>query len=269
MPTTTSADGTTIAYSRTGEGPPIVLVDGAFGHRSFGPNEALVPLLAPHFEVVTYDRRGRGGSGDTAPFALDREIEDLRAVLDVVGGSAYVYGISSGAALCLRALAMGLPITRLALFEPPISLDEARPAVPAGTMDAMRDLLARDDRGRAVKMFLRDCAEVPAPVLLFMPLLPPWRSMKAVAPTVLHDLELIDDPAALLPERWGATGTPVLVTGGTKSPEWMRSTVAAVAGRIPSAELTMLPGQMHIVKPGAIGPVLVEFFTRKDASLAE
>src|SRR5262249_29137018 len=114
-----SKDGTTIAFDQLGKGPAIILVDGALCSRSFGPMPKLAPLLAQRFTVFTYDRRGRGDSGDTASYRVEREIEDIDALIAEAGGSAYVFGISSGAALVLRAAASGLAIEKLALYEPP------------------------------------------------------------------------------------------------------------------------------------------------------
>ena len=192
MKTVTSSDGTAIAYDQTGNGPPIVLVDGALNTRAFGLNGPLVPILADRFTVVTYDRRGRGDSGDTQPYAVQREIEDLAAVIDVVGGPAYVYGISSGAGLALEAAsAVPTKVAKLALYEPSFVVDGTRPPVPADAIQQVTDLLARNRRGAAVKLFLREDAQVPAMGVALMPLMPAWGKLKALVHTLPYDLTIM------------------------------------------------------------------------------
>ncbi|MEO8425181.1 MAG: alpha/beta hydrolase, partial [Actinomycetota bacterium] len=155
MNTVTSKDGTTIAFDRYGEGPAIVPVGGAFQHRAIDPSTAhLAELLAPQFTVYHYDRRGRGGSGDTAPYAVEREIEDIDALIQEAGGSAFAFGMSSGAVLALEAAAHGLAITKLALYEPPFFVDDSRPPLPADYLERLTDLLANDRRGDAVELFM-------------------------------------------------------------------------------------------------------------------
>ncbi|MCT2586795.1 alpha/beta fold hydrolase [Actinophytocola gossypii] len=257
-----SADGTPIAYSRTGSGPAIVLVDGAFGHRSFGPNESLVPLLAPHFTVYTYDRRGRGDSGDTQPYAVQREIEDVRAVIEAAGGSAFLYGISSGAVLAIEAAAAGLPVTRLAVFEPPFVVDDNRAPLSADYAEQVAALTAADDRGALVKLFMTKAAGVPAFGVFMMRLMPVWKALKGLAHTVQYETAVLGDGQSgrpLAPGRWDVAA-PTLVVGGTKSPLWMKNSVESVATVLPNARLHMLPGQNHIVKAAALAPVLIDFF---------
>ena len=175
MKTVTSKDGTTIVYDQTGDGPPLILVDGALNSRGFGLNGPLAAVLADRFTVVTYDRRGRGDSGDTLPYAAQREIEDLEAVIDASGGPAYVYGISSGAVLALEtACAVPAKVARLALYEAPFVVDDSRPPVPADAIAQITDLLARGRRGAAVRLFLREYSQVPAAFVALMPLMPAW-----------------------------------------------------------------------------------------------
>ena len=130
MGTLHSSDGTPIAYETAGDGPPVILVDGALCYRASGPSAPLAALLAEHFTVFTYDRRGRGESGDTAPYAVEREVEDIAALIDEAGGSACVYGISSGAALALEAANRGLGIERLVVYEAPFIVDDSRAPLP-------------------------------------------------------------------------------------------------------------------------------------------
>ncbi|MDX6741588.1 alpha/beta fold hydrolase [Actinocorallia sp. A-T 12471] len=259
--TAVSADGTVIAYEKVGQGPPVVLVGGAFNTRDFGPNAELAPLLAEHFTVVNYDRRGRGGSGDTAPYSVAKEIEDLAAVIDTVGGSAAVYGISSGAALALEAARAGLPITRLALFEAPFVVDGTRPPIPdyAAEIDA---LIAQGRASQAIKLFMRQGVLVPGFVVAMMPLMPAWKHMKSLIHTLPYDVAVLGDTGRGLPlpaERYADVTLPTLVVSGGKSPEWSRNAMAHLAGILPSARLETLPGQTHIVKAKALGPVLIDF----------
>jgi len=266
MKTVTSKDGTTIAYDQAGTGPLLVLVDGALNSRSFGLNGPLAPILADRFTVVTYDRRGRGDSGDTPPYAVQREIEDLAAVIDVVGGPAYVYGISSGAGLALEAAsAVPTKVAKLALYEPSFVVDNTRPPVPADAVEQVTGLLARNRRGAAVKLFLREDAQVPAMVVAVMPLMPAWGKLKAAAHTLPYDLTIMDGRQQGRPlpvGQWASLTAPTLVMAGGKSPAWLQNAALAVAQALPGATHQTLPGQTHIVKPGPLAPVLAEFFTR-------
>ena len=266
MKTVTSKDGTTIAYDQAGTGPLLVLVDGALNSRSFGLNGPLAPILADRFTVVTYDRRGRGDSGDTPPYAVQREIEDLAAVIDVVGGPAYVYGISSGAGLALEAAsAVPTKVAKLALYEPSFVVDNTRPPVPADAIQQVTGLLARNRRGAAVKLFLREDAQVPAMVVAVMPLMPAWGKLKAAAHTLPYDLTIMDGRQQGRPlpvGQWASLTAPTLVMAGGKSPAWLQNAALAVAQALPGATHQTLPGQTHIVKPGPLAPVLAEFFTR-------
>src|SRR6516225_2294013 len=192
MKTVTSKDGTSIAYDQAGTGPLLVLVDGALNSRAFGLNGPLAPILAGRFTVVTYDRRGRGSSGDTPPYAVQREIEDLAAIIDAAGGPAYVYGISSGAGLALEtACAVPAKVAKLALYEPPFVVDNSRPPVPADAVQQVTGLLARGRRGAAVKLFLREDAQVPAMGVALMPLMPAWGKLKALVHTLPYDLTIM------------------------------------------------------------------------------
>ncbi|MGH3372443.1 MAG: alpha/beta fold hydrolase, partial [Nocardioidaceae bacterium] len=184
-----SADGTAIAYDRTGQGPAVVLVDGALCSRAQGPMPELAPLLAPYFTVYTYDRRGRNESGDTAPYAVDREVEDLAAVIAEAGGSASVYGTSSGAALALTATAKGLPIDRLVAFEAPFVVDDTRKPYPSD----WGAQLAAATPGDAVKYFMSKCIGLPGFVVALMRLMPAWKGMTAVAHTLPYDAALLGD----------------------------------------------------------------------------
>ena len=254
----TSKDGTTIGVSRMGSGPAVVLVDGALCSRQFGPLGPLAAELATGFTVYTYDRRGRGESGSTGPYAVEREIEDLAAVIAATGGPAYVCGVSSGAALSLDAAARGLPIRKLVLYEAPFIVDDTRPPITAADSTAMDAFVAAGKHGKAVAHFLR-MVGVPRIGVFMMRLLPVWSKLKAVAPTLPHDLAIVTPfqggrplPAA----RWTSVTAPTLVIAGGKSPAWMQHAQAALAAAVPGARLQTLPGQTHMVKAKIVAPVL-------------
>lgn len=173
-----SRDGTTIAYERSGSGPALVLVDGAMCQREMGPARPLAKLLAEHYTVYVYDRRGRGDSGDTAPYAAQREVEDLEAVINEAGGSAYVFGQSSGAALSLEAAHQGVSIRKLAVFEPPFIVDDSREPVPHDYIAQLEAMLAADRPGDAVKSFMKQVG-VPGIMIALMRLMPGGRSSPA------------------------------------------------------------------------------------------
>jgi pimeloyl-ACP methyl ester carboxylesterase len=264
MDKVTSRDGTTIAFDRSGDGAPLILVDGALCYRASGPNGPLAERLAPHFTVYTYDRRGRGDSGETAPYAVEREVEDIEALIDHAGGAAFVYGISSGAALALEAAGRGLPIEKLALYEAPFVVDDSRPPVPSGYPGQLAELIASDRRGEAVRLFMTEGARIPAVFAAMMRFMPAWPKLKAVAHTLPYDTAVMGEGQSGKPlpaRRWDAVKAPTLVIGGGKSPAWMRHGVAELAGVLPNARHRTLDGQTHLVKPKALAPVLVEFFT--------
>jgi pimeloyl-ACP methyl ester carboxylesterase len=265
--TTTSRDGTPIAYEQLGAGEPVVLVDGAFCHRAFGPAAELAALLAKRFRVYHYDRRGRGDSGDTAPYAIEREIEDLEALIAAAGGSAFVYGISSGAALALRAAASGMPIRKLALYEAPFVVDDSRPAIPADYGERIKQALAENRRGDAIKLFMREAVGLPAPFVWLMRMMPAWSQLKAAAPTLVNDYAILGDSGAGKPlpselqQTMAAIAMPTLVMGGAKSPAWLQRAVETVADGISGSILLMLKGQTHQVSAKVLAPVLEAFFS--------
>jgi len=259
MGTVRSKDGTAIAFDRVGSGEAVILVDGALCSRSFGPLPKLAPLLAGHFTVFHYDRRGRNESGDTAPYAVEREVEDLEAVIAEAGGAACVFGISSGAALAPEAAARGANIKRLALYEPPyVAVSSAR-NVPSDSAAQLRRLIALGRRGDAVKFFLVDMVGMPAIFAYIMRVLPVWGKLKGVAHTLPYDAAVLGD-FSLPRERAGSVAVPTLAIGGEKSPVELRSAVSAVAQAVAGAELRMLKGQTHNVSVKALAPVLAEFF---------
>jgi pimeloyl-ACP methyl ester carboxylesterase len=257
-----SKDGTAIAFDRTGEGPPIILVDGALCSRSFGPTPKLAPLLSKHFTVFTYDRRGRGDSGDTAPYSKEREVEDIDALIGQAGGSAFVMGISSGAALALLAATSSLNITKLALYEPPFMVSNEGRKPPADHEARLRELIHGDRRGGAVRFFMKDVVGMPAVFVAAMRLMfPIWSKLEAVAHTLPYDAAVMGD-YALPTERIASITIPLLVMDGEKSDVRLRHSVRAVADTLPNAERQTLKGQTHNVSAAALAPVLVKFFFR-------
>jgi pimeloyl-ACP methyl ester carboxylesterase len=262
MKTVCSKDGTRIAFDQTGQGPPLILVDGALCYRANGPMAPLAKLLAPRFTVFTYDRRGRGDSGDTKPYAVAREVEDIEAVLNVAGGSAFVYGTSSGAALALEAAARLESIRRLALYEAPFIVDNSHPPQPSDLRGRMSALIDADRRGDAVKLFMKTVG-VPGVFIALMRLMPVWSKLTDVAHTLPYDFAILEDnwqgrplPAA----RWASARMPALVAAGGKSPPWMQNAMRSLAGVLPNARHRTLDRQNHMIKPQVLAPVLEEFF---------
>ncbi len=255
-----SRDGTTIGFSRSGDGPSVILVSGAFADRS-QLNE-LAALLAARFTVLNYDRRGRGESGDTPPYAVDREIEDLDALITAGGGVASVFGGSSGAALALEAAAAGLEIERLALYEPPYVVDDSRPPVAADIAAQLDELVSAGRRGDAAQLFMTEGALVPADVVAGMRNAPFWPATEAVAHTLPYDALVMGRGNALPAERLGTVMTPTLVIDGGASPAWIHNAAQAVSAVVPNATRATLPDQMHDVAQGLLAPVVAEFLAR-------
>jgi len=257
-----SKDGTSIAFDQTGHGPPVILVDGALCYRANGPMAPLGQLLAPSFTVYTYDRRGRGDSSDTRPYAVEREVEDIEALLQEAGGSAFVYGTSSGAALALEAGTRLEGIRKLALYEAPFIVDNSRPPQAADLNERMSGLIASDRRGDAVKLFMNTVG-VPAFFIAMMRVMPVWPKLTAVAHTLPYDFAILDGNwygQPLPATRWTAAKMPTLVSAGGKSPAWMQNAMRALAGVLPNAQHRTLERQTHMVKPQVLAPVLEEFF---------
>ena len=274
MPTVISPDGTSIAYDQAGAGPAVILVDGALCFRAFGPLgalAALAALLAPHCTVLTYDRRGRGESGDTPPYAVEREVEDLDALLTAAGGAAGVYGISSGAFLALDA-ARRLPgkVTRLALYEPPASLDAAGIQRFQDYRTELDALLAAGRRGDAVSLFMRlvgaglagDESSAPPDAGARLRQTPVWPIFESVAPTLAYDATTMGD-SAVPTEQAAALTIPLLALAGGASPAWMQQAARTLADAAPQGRYGVLEGQTHEVAAAALAPALREFFTAR------
>ncbi len=268
MEKATSKDGTSIAFDKSGHGPAVILVAGAFGYRGFGPMVGLPHLLSSNFTVVLHDRRGRGDSGDTPPFEKKREIEDIQALIDALGSSAYLYGISSGAAIAAEAASVlgKLKVTKLAMYEPSYILDNSHAPIPPKYMDQLRTMLSEERRGDMVALFMTGAVGMPAEMVEGMKQAPFWRTMEQVAHTLLYDAAFMVDNQRAKPmtddlrRTLEAIKVPTLVIDGGATYPFLNNTADIVAKTIVGAKRRTIEGQQHDVAPDAIAPVLVEFF---------
>jgi pimeloyl-ACP methyl ester carboxylesterase len=270
MQTMTSKDGSRIAYDRLGSGPTVILVGGALSYRKFKKMEQLAELLAQRCTVINYDRRGRGDSTEVKPFALEREIEDIAALIEAEGGSASLWGWSSGGALALRAAGTQIGVERVSVYEVPfmVTPEAKRPTPDYG--ERLDQLVADGDRSGAVKHFMRNSIGIPAPVVALMRLMPMWRALKATAHTLPYDWAALGKHnmygAPLNAEEWASVTAPTLVVSGAKSPAVLREGSRALAEVLPNAELRELEGVSHNVKMNVLAPVLADFFAGRRTS---
>ncbi|MGQ0574721.1 MAG: alpha/beta fold hydrolase [Pseudonocardia sp.] len=258
METVTSADGTRIACDRTGTGPPLVLVHAAGQFRGFSSFDGLVDLLAPHFTVHHYDRRGRGDSTDTPPYAVEREVEDLAAVIDAAGGSAFVHAFSSGGLVALHAAAGGVEIERMSLLEPPVDAGQDRGADAAHLAD-LRTLVAAGDRAAVVEFVLAGVG-VPGDIVAGMRGTPSWAALESTAHTQVYDAQL---SLKTTPEVLAGVTVPVLVVDSEGSADALTGMAAHVAAALPDATHRSLPGQWHSVPDDLLAPVLIEYLRNR------
>lgn len=260
--TTTSTDGTLIAYDRSGQGPAVVLIGGGPADRS--ANAGLAALLAQRCTVYNYDRRGRGDSGDTAPYHPDREFDDLAAVITAAGGSAAVYGSSGAGIIALDAAARGLAINAVAVWEPPYAVGSG-PSVSPDWGARIDELVSAGQRGDAIEYWLTEVVKLPRDFVAPMRQSPFWPTMEAHAHGLVHDAALLGD-FTMPAERISRITAPTLVLdGGTAAWPSIQDAAAAVAAVVPHAERRSLGGQPHNVAPDAIAPALTDFFTRAAA----
>jgi pimeloyl-ACP methyl ester carboxylesterase len=261
MERTTSADGSTIAFERTGEGPALILVGGAWNDRQTPAQ--LADRLSDEFTVYRYDRRGRGDSGFTEPYAVEREIEDLAAVAEAAGGSAYAFGHSSGGALALEATAAGAPISKLAMYEIPYITDGTRPPLPDDYIEHLEELIAADRRHEVFEYFMTIAVGMPPEMVQPMLDSPMVDSMLSLAHTIPYDGRVMlrgSMHGQTLPTRWRDTVTvPSLVMDGGNSPGWIRNAARGLVGVLPDVQYRTLEGQDHGATPEAIAPVLEDF----------
>ncbi len=252
---TVSRDGTRIAYERSGQGPSVVLVSGAM---STGATMApLAAALSDGFDVTVYDRRGRGGSGDTAPYAVEREIEDLAALTGALGGEVSLYGMSSGGALVLRAAASGLPVRRVAVYEVPYAVDDAAARAAAEYTGRLTEALGEDRRGDAVELFLRHSG-LGEEMIRGARQSPMWAGMESVAPSLSYDDAVLGDSRVPVSAIASVTA-PLLVLAGGASDAWWHEAARAIAEAAPDGRYATVAGQTHMVDPGVLAPVLAEF----------
>jgi pimeloyl-ACP methyl ester carboxylesterase len=253
MSTVTSHDGTTIAFDSLGTGPALLLVDGATCYRDAGPMRPLAALMADRFTVYVYDRRGRGASGDTLPFAVEREIDDIAALIGAAGGRATLFGMSSGGALAIAAAArLGTAVTQLAVYEVPVSID-LDPAVMVYSR-ALAEALTAGRRGDAMALFL-DRVGVPAEQVAGMRQAPMWAGFEAIAPTLAYDDAVLGD--GLLPyDRIEAIQAPAVVLSGEHALEFIRESARALATALPHGRHVELAGQTHDVDLGVLAAAL-------------
>jgi len=264
MKTVTSKDGTKIAFDKTGAGPAVIIVNGAMQYRAFDPTMAqIADMLSKHFTVYNYDRRGRGDSGDTQPFAKEREIEDLQALVEDAGGKAMVLGFSSGSALVLDTAEVTPGITKIALYEPPFVVDDGRPPLASDYVAHLNQLVADGKRGDAVKYFMTQAVGMPEEYLGGMDQDPSWETMLKIAHTIAYDGAFVADVMQGKPlptDRWANIAAPTLVIEGGASDPWFHSGGDALAKVLKNAARENLEGQTHQVAPEAIVPVLEKYF---------
>lgn len=260
-----SADGTTIAFDKRGKGPALILVGGALEQRALDSETAqLAPLLAQHFTVFHYDRRGRGESTDTQQYAAQREIEDIEALITEAGGSAFVFGISSGAALAMEAaIKLGDKVKKLAMYEVPYNSDEAARLAWKAYRKQLAEVLAQGRRDNALALFML-LVGMPADHLDRVRQHPMWPMWEAVAHTLAYDAAVMGEDAGLTEKAVGVA-VPALIMDGSASFPFMHITATALANAIPNAEHRTLEGQTHEVAVEVLAPVLVEFFNANAA----
>jgi pimeloyl-ACP methyl ester carboxylesterase len=258
----TSTDGTRIALDRSGRGPALILVGGALSDRA--GSAPLAERVASRFTVFSYDRRGRGESTDTPPYAVEREVEDIEALVDEAGGAAFVHGHSSGAVLALHAASkLAGKIRKLSLYEPPFIVDDSRPPPPQDYVQQINTLVAAGRRGDAVAFFMTDVVGTPVEAVREMRNAPAWPALEALAHTLAYDGAILGDNMSGRPlpaERWVSATMPTLVMDGGASPPWIRHSAQMLADILPNAQHRTLDGQAHDVAPEVLAPQLVGFF---------
>jgi pimeloyl-ACP methyl ester carboxylesterase len=258
MSTVTSADGTAIGFDQLGAGPPLIMVVGAFNTRATtGP---LAAALQDRFTVLNYDRRGRGDSGDTPPYSVEREIEDLDALIAAAGGSSAVFGYSSGATLALKAASHGLSITKLALYDLPFLVDDSHPRLPADLPEQLAELVSAGRRGDAVELYQTKAVGIPEDVVAKMRHAPFRPGLEAIAHTLVYDATIVGD-LTLPTELIASVTAPTLVIDGEKSPPIMHSAARVLADSLANGRRHTLAGEGHDISPDVTAAVLEGFLS--------
>jgi pimeloyl-ACP methyl ester carboxylesterase len=265
MRTVTSKDGTTIAFDQIGNGPVVILVDSALADRTICAK--LAKLLAEDFTVINYDRRGRGDSTDTQPYAVQREVEDIEALIDSTGRSAFIFGSSSGAVLALEAASkISAKVNKQVLYEPPFIVDDSRPPMPADFVKQVKGLLARDKRSDALRLFFSKAMGIPGIFIMMMRLMPSWSKSKSVAHTLPYDLAIMGDTQRGKPLQangWATAAMPTLVLTGGKSETFFHKGGDALAEVLPNAQHRILKDQHHgsvVMSPNVVASEISQFF---------
>lgn len=272
-----SQDGTPIAYDKAGDGPLLILISGALGVRQHPAATDLMAQLQPSFTVINYDRRGRGDSGDTGPYAVAREVQDIEALIDEAGEPAYLYGMSSGGVLALECTnSLQQKVKKVAIYEPPFIIDDSRPPVPDDLGTQLDQAIEAGHPGEAVEIFMTEALRMPQEVVAQMkspqaedgdedagkPAM--WQEMENVAHTLPYDVHLMSGTQSgkpLPPHRWADVNAPVMVIVGGKSDEFFHSGAKALAAILPDAHVRVLEGQDHAVAPTALAPLLHDFLS--------
>lgn len=260
-----SKDNTTISFDKLGKGPAVILVASALSDRS--DTTKLAGILAEHFTVINYDRRGRGESGDSQSYAVEREVDDIEALIEAAGGSAYIFGSSAGAVLALEAAnRLNGKIKKQVLYEPPFIVDDSHPPVPKDLVKQIKELLSKDRRNDAVKLFFSKTMNIPAIGIFMMRLMPGWSKMRNMAHTTLYDLAIMEgtqDGKPLPAKRWEAASLPTLILTGEKSEVFFHNGARALANVLSNAQHKILSGQHHgsvVMAPKAFADELIEFY---------
>lgn len=263
MEKVTSKDGTEIAFDRLGNGPALILVGGAFEQRALDTETAklaALPLMSQHFTVFHYDRRGRGDSTDTQPYRVEGEVDDIEALINEAGGSAFLFGISSGAALAMEAaIKLGGKVKKLAMYEAPYNSDETAKQAWMDYRKQLTEMLAAERRGDAVVLFMM-LVGMPAEHVPEVRQDPMWPTFESIAPTLAYDAAVLGEDASVPTERAADVAMPALVMDGGASYPFMHVAAVALADAMPHAQHLTLEGQTHEVSAEALAPVLVEFF---------
>jgi pimeloyl-ACP methyl ester carboxylesterase len=267
-----SKDGTSIAYEQSGAGPVVIVVAAALADHA--GTDGLAKQLAPNFTVINYDRRGRGKSTDTQPYAIEREVEDIEALIDAAGGQAFVFGSSSGAVLALEAASRLVgKVKKLFMYEPPFIIDNTQPAMPDDFSEQVTALVKADRRNDAVKLFFGKGMGIPAfAVTLMRWLMPGWSSMARIAHTLPYDLAVLAGTQTGQPlpaNRWAAATPPTLVVVGSKSEPFFHNGAKALAALLPNVEYQSLEGRDHstvLMAPQAIAAAMADYFLNRNSS---